>query len=81
VGFSNKQQPLPQNAIRQIIAITHTPMGATDKVKNAAQDFAGKAKEQAGKVTGDKDTEGEGKKDQTKSSVKKAGENVKDAFK
>ena len=28
-----------------------------------------------------KDTEGEGKKDQTKSSVKKAGENVKDAFK
>jgi uncharacterized protein YjbJ (UPF0337 family) len=56
-------------------------MGITDKVKNAAQDAAGKAKEQPGKVTGDKDTEGEGKKDQTKSSVKKAGENVKDAFK
>ncbi|WP_425436771.1 CsbD family protein [Mycobacterium rhizamassiliense] len=53
----------------------------TDKIKNAAEDVAGKAKEQAGKVTGDKDTEGEGKKDQTKSSFKKAGENVKDAFK
>ena len=56
-------------------------MGITDKVKNAAQDAAGKTKEQAGKLTGDKDTEGQGKKDQTKSSVKKAGENVKDAFK
>jgi uncharacterized protein YjbJ (UPF0337 family) len=56
-------------------------MGITDKVKNAAQDVAGRAKEQAGKVTGDKDTEAKGKKDQTKSSVKKAGENVKDAFK
>ncbi|SPM36368.1 Uncharacterized conserved protein YjbJ, UPF0337 family [Mycobacterium rhizamassiliense] len=56
-------------------------MGMTDKIKNAAEDVAGKAKEQAGKVTGDKDTEGEGKKDQTKSSFKKAGENVKDAFK
>jgi uncharacterized protein YjbJ (UPF0337 family) len=56
-------------------------MGFTDKVKNAAEDVAGKAKEHAGKVTGDKSTESEGKKDQTKSSVKKAGENVKDAFK
>ncbi|WAJ42992.1 CsbD family protein [Mycobacterium sp. Aquia_216] len=56
-------------------------MGMTDKIKNAAEDVAGKAKEQAGKITGDKDTEGEGKKDQTKSSVKKAGENVKDVFK
>jgi uncharacterized protein YjbJ (UPF0337 family) len=58
-----------------------TPMGITDKVKNAAEDAAGKTKEQVGKLTGDKDTEGEGKKDQTKSSFKKAGENVKDAFK
>jgi uncharacterized protein YjbJ (UPF0337 family) len=56
-------------------------MGIIDKLKNAAQDAAGKAKEQAGRVTGNKDTEGAGKKDQTKSSVKKAGENVKDAFK
>jgi uncharacterized protein YjbJ (UPF0337 family) len=56
-------------------------MGITDKVKNAAEDAVGTAKEQLGKATGDKDTEGEGKKDQTKSSFKKAGENVKDAFK
>jgi uncharacterized protein YjbJ (UPF0337 family) len=56
-------------------------MGIVDKAKNAAQDVAGKAKEQTGKVTGDKETEGEGKKDQVKSSVKKAGENVKDVFK
>ncbi|MGB9307569.1 MAG: CsbD family protein [Mycobacterium sp.] len=56
-------------------------MGIIDKVKNAAQDAAGKTKEQLGKLTGDKGTERRGKKDQTKSSVKKAGENVKDAFK
>lgn len=54
-------------------------MGIVDKTKNATQDVAGKAKEQTGKVTGDKHTEGEGKKDQTKSSVKKVGENIKDA--
>ena len=56
-------------------------MGIVDKAKNAAQDVAGKAKEQAGKVTGDRRTEGQGKKDQAKSSVKKAGENIKDAVK
>jgi len=56
-------------------------MGMVDKVKHAAQDAAGKAKEQAGKVTGDRHTEGEGKKDQIKSSVNKAGENIKDALK
>jgi uncharacterized protein YjbJ (UPF0337 family) len=56
-------------------------MGITDKVKNAVEDAAGKTKEQLGKLTGDKHTERQGKKDQTKSSVKKAGENVKDAFK
>ena len=56
-------------------------MGFTDKAKNAAEDIAGKAKEQAGKVSGDKETEGEGKKDQAKSSLKKAGENIKDVFK
>jgi uncharacterized protein YjbJ (UPF0337 family) len=58
-----------------------TPMGIVDKTKNAAQDVAGKVKEQAGKVTGDRHTEGQGKKDQAKSSVKKAGENIKDAVK
>ena len=42
---------------------------------------AGKAKEGLGRVTGDKDTENKGKADQAKSSLKDAGEKVKDAFK
>lgn len=57
------------------------PMGIVDKAKNAAQDVAGTAKEHAGKATGDDHTQAEGKKDQAVSSVKKAGENNKDAFK
>ena len=56
-------------------------MGFDDKIKNAVDDVKGKAKEAAGKVTGDRETENEGKADQTKADVKKAGENVKDAFK
>jgi uncharacterized protein YjbJ (UPF0337 family) len=48
------------------------PMGIVDKAKNAAQDVAGTAKDH---------TQAEGKKDQAVSSVKKAGENIKDAFK
>lgn len=55
-------------------------MGWADKARNAAQDAAGKAKEAAGKVTGDNDLKNEGKVDQGKSSLKKAGENIKDAF-
>jgi uncharacterized protein YjbJ (UPF0337 family) len=56
-------------------------MGFRDKAKNAAQNAAGKGKEAAGKATGDKDLQDEGKADQGESSLKKAGENVKDAFK
>ncbi|WP_375502288.1 CsbD family protein [uncultured Jatrophihabitans sp.] len=56
-------------------------MSGIDKLKNAAEDAAGKAKEAVGKTTGDRDLEAEGNKDQTKSSLKSAGENVKDAFK
>ena len=56
-------------------------MSATDKLKNAVEDLEGKAKEAIGKVTGDKDAEAEGRKDQAKSDLKNAGENVKDAFK
>lgn len=56
-------------------------MGFTDKVKNAAEDASGKAKEAAGSATDDHSLENEGKADQAKSSLKKAGENVKDAFK
>ncbi len=56
-------------------------MGAGDKASNKIDDMGGKAKEAAGKVTGDKGTENEGKVDQAKSSLKDAGEKVKDAFK
>ncbi len=56
-------------------------MGIADKAKNAAEDLKGKAKEVVGDVTGNDEMKAEGKADQTKSSAKKAGENVKDAFK
>ncbi|MGB3354874.1 MAG: CsbD family protein [Mycobacterium sp.] len=56
-------------------------MGADDKASNKIDDLGGKAKEGFGKVTGNKDTENEGKLDQAKSSIKDAGEKVKDAFK
>ncbi len=56
-------------------------MSATDKAKNKVEDLSGKAKEAVGKATGDDDTRSEGKGDQAKSSLKDAGENVKDAFK
>ncbi|WP_448629186.1 CsbD family protein [Cellulomonas soli] len=56
-------------------------MGTDDKLRNAAEDLAGKAKEQVGKVTDDERLEAEGKADQTKADLKQAGEKVKDAFK
>jgi uncharacterized protein YjbJ (UPF0337 family) len=56
-------------------------MSAEDKVNNAAQDLGGKAKEALGQVTNDDSKVAEGKADQTGADVKKAGENVKDAFK
>lgn len=56
-------------------------MALGDKIQNAAQDATGKAKEAAGKATGNENLEAEGHADQAKSSVKKAGEDVKDAFK
>lgn len=56
-------------------------MSASDKIRNAAQDLAGKAKETLGKTTNDDSMVAEGKGDQTGAHVKKAGENVKDAAK
>src|SRR6476619_3414879 len=56
-------------------------VSGTDKANNKIQDLGGKAKEAVGKVTGDKSTENEGKGDQAKSSLKDAGEKVKDVFK
>lgn len=54
-------------------------MGVDDKISNAAEDAKGQAKEAYGDATGDDSTKAEGVADQAKASVKKAGENVKDA--
>ncbi|PRY64689.1 CsbD-like protein [Glaciihabitans tibetensis] len=56
-------------------------MSAADKIKNAAEDLAGKGKEAAGKATDNDRLVAEGQADQTKANLKNAGENVKDALK
>jgi uncharacterized protein YjbJ (UPF0337 family) len=56
-------------------------MGLDDKIKNAAQDIAGKAKEALGNATHDDSKVAEGKKDQAAASAKQTGEDVKDVFK
>ncbi|MFS0704830.1 CsbD family protein [Cellulomonas sp. 179-A 9B4 NHS] len=55
-------------------------MGLDDKIKNAVEDATGKAKEGTGRATDDERLEAEGQKDQSKASLKQAGENIKDAF-
>lgn len=45
-------------------------MGLDDKIKNTAEDLGGKAKESAGKVSGDKNVEAEGKVDQVGAEIK-----------
>ncbi len=56
-------------------------MGMDDKLDNMKDDAAGKAKEATGKATDDHELQAEGKGDQSGADLKKAGENVKDAFK
>lgn len=56
-------------------------MSATDKASNKIEEAGGKAKEALGRATGDRSTENEGRKDQSKADLKNAGEKVKDAFK
>lgn len=53
-------------------------MSATDKIKNKAQEAAGKAKEKVGEVTGNDELRREGQADQAESGVKQTGEKVKD---
>jgi uncharacterized protein YjbJ (UPF0337 family) len=55
-------------------------MGLDDKIKNAAENLTGKAKEATGRATDDPSLEAEGHGDQAKSDLKQAGEKVKDAF-
>ena len=56
-------------------------MGLDDKIKHAAQEAAGKAKEAAGSATNNDELRAEGEADQTKADLKQAGDDVKDAFK
>ena len=54
-------------------------MGLDDKISNKAEDAKGKVKEGAGSAVGNESLEAEGKNDQSKASLKDAGEKVKDA--
>lgn len=56
-------------------------MGMDDKIANAAEKLEGQAKEAAGKVTGNEQTQAEGQAQQAGADLKQAGEKIKDAFK
>lgn len=56
-------------------------MGLDDKIQNAAENLGGKAKEAAGKASGNEELEAEGRADQAKADMKQAAEKAKDAFK
>ena len=55
-------------------------MGMDDKMKHSAERGLGKGKEKLGETTNDRSLEAEGRRDQSKSDLKQAGEKVKDAF-
>ncbi len=56
-------------------------MSAEDKLNNTKDAVKGATKDVAGRVTGDKDKETEGRADRAVADLKQAGEKVKDAFK
>jgi uncharacterized protein YjbJ (UPF0337 family) len=53
---------------------------ARNKTRNATQKVKGQVKETAGRVTGDRQLEAEGRADKTKANLKQAGEKIKDAL-
>lgn len=55
-------------------------MSQEDKLKNKTEETVGRVKEDAGRATGDRELEREGRAERTKGSLKQAGEKVKDAF-
>lgn len=55
-------------------------MGIGDKIKNAAEEAKGKAKESYGDATDDKSLQAEGMVDQAKADAKQEGEKLKDAW-
>lgn len=56
-------------------------MGNDNKSGNQGQKVRGKVKEGVGKATNDEALEAQGKRDQSSSDLKQAGEKAKDAFK
>jgi uncharacterized protein YjbJ (UPF0337 family) len=56
-------------------------MGLGDKIKHTAEKVGGKAKEAAGEATDNDRLKGEGKTDQAKADMKRAGDKIKGAFK
>jgi len=54
-------------------------MSIGDKIKHGAEDLVGKAKEAAGKVTGNEDLQAKGQAEQDAAEVKKAGDRAEDA--
>jgi uncharacterized protein YjbJ (UPF0337 family) len=56
-------------------------MATDDKLRNQGEDLKGKTKEAIGRATDDEELEAAGRSDQAKSSLKQAGEKVKDAIK
>ncbi len=56
-------------------------MSGTDKLTNKIEELSGKGKQAVGDATDNRDLQAEGKKEESKSSLKQAGENIKDAFK
>jgi uncharacterized protein YjbJ (UPF0337 family) len=55
-------------------------MSEENKGQNKFEELRGKAKEQTGKVTGNREQEAEGKVEQNQAKLKQAGEKVKDVF-
>jgi uncharacterized protein YjbJ (UPF0337 family) len=55
-------------------------MGSGDKLRNAAEEAKGKAKQKVGEATDNKDLKAEGQAEESKADLKQAAEKAKDAF-
>jgi uncharacterized protein YjbJ (UPF0337 family) len=55
-------------------------MGLDDDIKHNAEDMKGKVKEKVGDATDNERLQAEGVADQASAKIKKAGDDVKDAF-
>ena len=55
-------------------------MAVDDTAKNRSQQVKGKAKEQVGKLTGNKKLERDGQKDMVQGEVRQRGSKIKDAL-